>query len=273
MREKRRVDHSHSPSADHAERYPSEMPQTIIVVPCYNEAERLDADAFVRHVESRPEQTFLLVDDGSRDKTWEVLEALCARNPQQLTCMRLEANRGKAEAVRQGVLRAMRSEPTNVGYWDADLATPLEAIADFCSVLAEQSGVNIVMGSRVKLLGRRIDRKPARHYIGRVFATFASLVLHLPVYDTQCGAKLFRVGDVTRGLFDEPLCTSWIFDVELLGRYVQAVGRSGAEASIVEFPLHRWIDVPGSKVRMSDGLRAGSDLWKIWRRYTRHAPA
>lgn len=244
---------------------------TIIVVPCYNEAQRLNADAFVAHAQQAGGEKFLFVDDGSRDDTWDVLQKLCARLPEQLSCMRLAQNSGKAEAVRQGLLTALSQDPQIVGYWDADLATPLEAIADLSEILRTRPAVNIVMGSRVKLLGRAIDRKLARHYIGRVFATLASYVLRLPVYDTQCGAKLFRANETTRAIFASPFRTSWVFDVEMLGRYVQLVGPAQAEATIVECPLQAWVDVPGSKLRLHHGLKAAWDLLLIRRLYTGRA--
>lgn len=244
---------------------------TIIVVPCYNEAQRLDAEAFVAHAREAGDQYLLFVDDGSRDATWNVLQQMCARVPEKLSCLRLAQNAGKAEAVRQGLLAALAKNPAIVGYWDADLATPLEAIDELAHVLRERPEANIVMGSRVKLLGRRVERKLARHYIGRVFATLASFVLRLPVYDTQCGAKLFRASDATRTIFAMPFRTSWVFDVEILGRYVQLVGPAAAEATIVEYPLFAWIDVPGSKLRLHHGLRAAWDLLLIRRLYTSRA--
>jgi glycosyltransferase involved in cell wall biosynthesis len=244
---------------------------TIIVVPCYNEAQRLNADAFFEHAQRAGDEHFLFVDDGSVDNTWAALQALCARLPDKLSCLRLAQNCGKAEAVRQGLLAAYARSPEIVGYWDADLATPLAAIEDLRCIFRARPEANIVMGSRVKLLGRAIERKLARHYIGRVFATLASFVLRLPVYDTQCGAKLFRATDATRTIFATPFRTSWVFDVEMLGRYVQLVGPAEAEATIVECPLQAWVDVPGSKLRLHHGLRAGWDLLLIRRLYTGRA--
>jgi hypothetical protein len=106
-----------------------------------------------------------------------------------------------------------------------------------------------------------------RHYLGRVFATFASLVLRLAVYDTQCGAKLFRVNPTVSNLFQQPFRSRWIFDVELLARFVQSVGPQRAEAAIFEYPLEQWRDVPGSKLRPKHFAKAAWDLFMIRSNY------
>ena len=147
----------------------------VIVVPCYNEAARLDVDAFTAFARHDSTCRFVFVDDGSRDATAEVLSRLCETAPDRFRMMAMGKNCGKAEAVRQGVLSAMDRSARFVGYWDADLATPLDAIASLRQVLEERPEVRIVLGSRVRLLGRRIERRAARHYMGRLFATAASL--------------------------------------------------------------------------------------------------
>ena len=111
--------------------------------------------------------------------------------------------------------------PTLVGFFDADLATPLGAIDDFLAVLRDRPEVEFVLGSRVMLMGRDIRRKATRHYFGRVFATAVSHALDLPVYDTQCGAKILRANAATATLFDPPFRSPWIFDVELIARYLR----------------------------------------------------
>jgi hypothetical protein len=124
-----------------------------------------------------------------------------------------------------------------------------------------------VLGSRVRLLGHDIDRRVARHYLGRVFATAASVTLRLPVYDTQCGAKLFRVSETVEALFAEPFCTGWVFDVEILARLVRDVGHEAAARRVCELPLERWQDVAGSRVKPIDFARAIGELHRIHRRY------
>ena len=162
----------------------------------------------------------MFVDDGSTDDTPLVLERLRQRHPRQVCTLRLSTNVGKAEAVRRGMRVALRRQPAMVGYWDADLATPLDAIPRFVDVLQARPELDLVMGSRVALLGRDIRRSTLRHFTGRVFATAASLVLRLPVYDTQCGAKLFRVTPRFQELISQPFRARWIFDVEILARMV-----------------------------------------------------
>ncbi len=241
----------------------------VLVVPCYNEAERLDVAAFRDHGAGPKRLAFCFVNDGSSDRTLEVLHGLVRGMPGRAVVLDLPRNSGKAEAVRQGIVAALGWGAPSVGFWDADLAAPLEELPRFCAVLAERPQVEIVIGSRVRLLGRRIERSALRHYLGRVFATGASLTLGLPVYDTQCGAKLLRATPLARELFATPFLTRWVFDVELLARYARLTrGLAPPTADrIYELPLARWTDVAGSKVRPWDFLRSGLELLRIWRAY------
>ncbi|HMC12501.1 MAG TPA: glycosyltransferase, partial [Pirellulaceae bacterium] len=237
------------------------MAECIVVIPCFNEAHRLDLRAFVEHA-VRGDAALLFVNDGSSDGTGDVLDDLCAVSPANVAVLHLPHNCGKAEAVRRGVLQAFEQSPAYIGYWDADLATPLDAIGEFREYLAANPRVEMLLGARVRLLGSTIERRISRHCAGRVFATAASWVLQLPVYDTQCGAKLFRATDRTRLLFAEPFRSRWIFDVELLARFVLAATAAGQspEELIHELPLRQWRDVAGSKVRPSDFVRAAIQL-------------
>lgn len=235
-----------------------------IVVPCYNEAARLDVTAFARSLEERPDTSFVFVNDGSTDDTSSVLHAFSSENPTRVLVLDLGENEGKAEAVRQGMLAAFSSDAELAGYWDADLATPLDAIGAFAATLDSEPGVDVVLGARVAMLGHHIERKATRHYAGRVFATLASMTLGLSVYDTQCGAKLFRCNDATRAVFADPFGSRWVFDVELLARYL----RDGGDPSgIREQALARWTDIPGSKVKPTDFIGGVVELARIKRRY------
>lgn len=238
--------------------------KTLIVVPCYNEAQRLKGDEFASFVESHDDVEFLFANDGSKDNTLEVLEGLCGRD-RRLHYVDLQPNSGKAEAVRKGMLYAAKEwQPDYIGFWDADLATPLEEIPHF--VDWADKGYEMVTGLRLMRLGAKVRRKTSRHYLGRCFATCASLLLDLPVYDTQCGAKLFR-RDIVEQLLVESFTTRWLFDVEILARYRQAFGKEQAVERIYEFPLYQWEDVAGSRLKKSDFIKAPRELMQIKRRY------
>jgi len=245
--------------------------RTVVVVPCYNESGRFSAQTFIDFSVAHRDIGFLLVDDGSTDRTRGLLESLQKSDPSSFSVLSLERNAGKGEAVRQGLLRAFLFEPAFVGYWDADLATPLNELPEFISILSEDSSVFLVMGSRVQRLGSRISRSLWRHCIGRIFASLASSALRLSVYDTQCGAKLMRVDQVLRDSLLVPFNGRWIFDVELIQRLLQkrrhcSFSRLAIsnDLGIVEVPLVRWVDVPGSKVRATDGLNAFLGLVRLW---------
>jgi glycosyltransferase involved in cell wall biosynthesis len=248
--------------------YSTNVARVVLVVPCYNEEARLDVKAFASFALEGHFVDFRFVDDGSTDGTARVLESIAAQRG-GVAVQRLDRNRGKAEAVRQGFVEALRASPDYVGYWDADLAAPLSELAEFVSLMEARRDLDVVLGSRVKLLGRTIERLAWRHYSGRVSATLVSLSLELPVYDTQCGHKLFRATPLLREVFAEPFLTKWVFDVEILARLLtmDPAGREHAARSIYELPLRQWVDVQGSKVRPTDFARSLGDLWTIRRAY------
>ena len=244
-----------------------------IVIPCYNEATRLKVSQFKEYSDADRSHLFVFVNDGSSDATLTVIQDLHRDHPQRCAFIDLPRNFGKAEAVRRGVLSAFDANPDFVGYWDADLATPLEAIPEFCDLLESRPEIDMVFGARVRLLGRAIERRPLRHYLGRVFATAASLTLGLPIYDTQCGAKLFRVCPLIRSLFQQPFMTRWLFDVEIIARLIEACRRNNLRPPkdrIYEFPLQTWHDVAGSKVKPVDFFSSFFDLARIYWKYLRY---
>ena len=118
--------------------------------------------------------------------------------------------------------RGSRGRPALVGFFDADLSTPLGAVDDFLAVFRDAAGRRVrPRVSRDADGPRRQTARPRGHYLGRVFATAVSHALDLPVYDTQCGAKMLRVTPDTATLFAAPFRSPWIFDVELIARYLR----------------------------------------------------
>jgi len=243
-------------------------PDLALIVPCYNEAGRLNPPAFQDFVSSHPSAWLLFVDDGSADATFEILDRLQKSAPDSIAVMRLASRQGKAEAVRLGILEGIRRQAALVGFWDADLSTPLDAVDDFLALACKRPEMEVILGSRVMLMGRDIRRLAWRHYLGRVFATAVSLTLDLPVYDTQCGAKMFRVNDTIAAVFAIPFRSGWIFDVELLARYLDLpVGGDGPprRSRIYELAVPVWHHRPGSRLRWTDVVRSVFDLAAIWR--------
>lgn len=236
-----------------------------IVVPCFNEEGRLDTSTFVALLDEDPGLSLIFVDDGSTDATSVIHARLVDARPSRIQAISLPENRGKGEAVRQGLLQALHGSAGIVGYVDADLATPASEIRRLCSILRGKEGCDVLLASRIRLMGRSIDRRPSRHYLGRAFATAASWVLRLPIYDTQCGAKLFRRTPSLARALEEPFLSRWIFDVELLGRLLAGAPETDPlqPERIHEEPLQCWADRKGSKLGPSQMAIAIADLGRV----------
>ncbi|TMA23794.1 MAG: glycosyltransferase [Deltaproteobacteria bacterium] len=235
------------------------MAHSTVVIPCFNEARRLPAER-IQALGHHPSVDLVLVDDGSTDGTSLALERICRALPLgKARLLVLERNCGKAEAVRRGLLAALEMGSDFVAYLDADLATPGEEMLRILGVL-ESGSVHAALGSRVAVLGTHIERSATRHYLGRFFATVASLILHLPVYDTQCGAKAFRAGPALAAALSTPFHARWAFDVELIGRLL-AAGLTAED--FIEVPLRRWVDVAGSRLRPLQFPLLGWELFRI----------
>jgi dolichyl-phosphate beta-glucosyltransferase len=232
---------------------------STIVIPCFNEARRLPAEQ-VHALAQVPGIRLLLVDDGSTDGTPLLLERLCRAMPGKARTLLLDRNQGKAEAVRHGLLEALEAGSDYVAYLDADFATPGAEMVRLLDLLRE-GRAQVAMGARVALLGAHIERKASRHYLGRFFATFASLILKLPVYDTQCGAKAFRASPALARALEEPFHARWAFDVELIGRLL-ASGLTSRD--FIEVPLRRWADIEGSRLRPAHFPLLGWELLRIF---------
>jgi glycosyltransferase involved in cell wall biosynthesis len=239
--------------------------RTAVVVPCFNEAHRLDPRGFLEFASQAIELWF--VDDGSTDNTASVVDSLCAQlgaNGIAARVVKLEHNVGKGEAIRLGLLKALEAGASTIGYFDADLATPPTELGRLVDALADRCA-DVVLGARIVMLGTAVKRGSVRHYLGRVFATAASLVLQMPVYDTQCGAKVFRQTAALECALRKPFSGRWAFDVELLGRlHIGTTSVPGVPMSrFLEVPLNEWRDVSGSTLRGLDFPLLGLELLRI----------
>lgn len=241
------------------------MEKICVIIPCYNEASRIRLDVFRDFLREQDYIDFCFVNDGSRDNTSEVLRYAVERCPERFLLVDNPDNRGKAEAVRSGMLHvASLGRYDLIGFLDADLATPLEDIHLLVEVMRRQPSVMMTMGARLKRLGANVQRKAYRHYMGRVFATVVSLLFRMPVYDSQCGAKLFRVSLVPK-VFRAPFSSRWLFDVEILLRVRRLY--PDYERLVCEVPLRTWIEQGDSRIRFSHLLKMPYELFQIYCRY------
>ena len=223
-----------------------------IVVPAFDEERRIAGSlervgAFLRGFD--PAGELLCVDDGSRDRTVELVEAYAARAPVAVRLLRHERNLGKGASVRAGMLAA---RGRFVLFTDADLSAPIEEAPLLLEPL-RGGRLDVALGSRA-LDRSRIARPQAlpRDWLGRLFNQAIRRLTGLAIADTQCGFKAFRTAPV-RPLVAALRTSGFGFDVELLG-LCQAAGLRLGEISVA------WSHVDGSKVRvLRDGLRMLAD--------------
>lgn len=205
-----------------------------------------------------------MVDDGSLDRTADVVESYAREHPGVVLIR--NAHAGKGVAVRTGVLAANGSL---VFLCDADLSMPIEELGKFMPLM--QGGWDIAIGSREAAGARRVGEPAYRHVMGRVFNAVVRLFTLLPFQDTQCGFKCLRT-EVARDLFDRvmlyreqvtalkgPMVTG--FDVEILFLALK-LGYRVAEIGVA------WHYAPGSKVNpVRDTYRMVRDVWQVRRNY------
>lgn len=237
------------------------MQKNCIVIPCYNEAGRLNLSAFIDFIENNKTMfDILFVNDGSTDETLTALNKIKNQFSENVFVITQQQNQGKAAAVREGMLYCNKLNYTYVGYWDADLSTPLSEAIRFVSCF--NNSTEIIMGSRLKRLGATINRSVKRHIFGRIFSTVTSIILDLPVYDSQCGAKFFS-SEIVESLFGKKFITKWLFDVEILARYKLLVGKSALLKNVIEIPVLEWKEVSGSKLNLIALIKVPFELLKI----------
>ncbi len=239
------------------------MYSLCIIIPCYNEAQRFDKECFENYYRNSGIH-FYFVNDGSSDSTLQMLESI-RENKERVRIVNLEKNVGKAEAVRLGILKAYKTGQFEyIGFWDADFATPLSEIDKMIAII--QPGFQIIAGSRIKRLGAQIERSTFRHYFGRIFSTIVTKLFHLPIYDTQCGAKLFHRSSIDP-LFDKSFHDKWMFDLELFIRYKNNRGIRSLVSDCYEYPLSSWKEVGGSKLKTTDFFKVPFQIVRLFLHY------
>ena len=245
--------------------YTTKLPDLAVVIPCYNEENRLQTELYTQIAKKHPNITLCFINDGSTDATLHLLQDLSKEVP-NIEFLDVQPNKGKAEAVRCGFLYVAANIPSKcIAFYDADMATPFEDLVNMSELLL-QKDYFMVTGCRFKRMGGNISRKYFRFLLGRIFATCAASVLRLPVYDTQCGAKVLKTSIVST-IFGEKFVSKWLFDIELFARIIIYFGFAPATAKIIEYPLSSWTEVGDSKLRLKDILRQPYALLKINNHY------
>lgn len=233
-----------------------------VVIPCYNEEERLSSKEFKDFAHKNLGYHLCFVNDGSTDNTLGVLEELRLGNEENISIYDCAQNGGKAEAVRQGMLHLEKDTQFDyIGFLDADLSTDFRDFDDLVQTL-ESSEYKIVSGSRMSRMGADITKESARKIISLTINLIIRNILKMPFNDTQCGAKILE-RDIVKMLFTKPFITKWLFDVELFMRMRKYYGKQEVQKYICEQPLKRWIHADGSKLSMKDSVKIVGQLAKI----------
>jgi glycosyltransferase involved in cell wall biosynthesis len=241
-----------------AEKQVQQSPFLSIVVPAYNEEARIGA-CIDRMRQALPDLVpsweILVADDGSRDRSREIVAERAAGDP-RIRLLELP-HRGKGEAVRRGLLEA-RGEWRYIA--DADLATPPDNLPRFLAHIKDPETA-LVIGSREAPGSTRLDEPWIRHWIGRFFNWFVRLLVVPGISDTQCGFKLFSARAV------EAICPylaiqGFAFDVEMLA-LARRAGLSIREVGVT------WDGNQESRVAFGGGAAAFADVlrvrWRLWR--------
>lgn len=233
-----------------------------VVIPCYNEEERLLSKEFTDYIDKNSGYHLCFVNDGSKDRTLKVLKELQNGREDFITVYNCDKNGGKAEAVRLGMLHMAKKEDLDyIGFLDADLSTDLADFDDLVKTI-ETSDFKIVSGSRINRMGANITKGSARKIISLTINFIIRKILKMDFKDTQCGAKIFHK-DVINVSFSEKFVTQWIFDVEIFKRMSLYYGLKNAKVMLCEQPLKRWIHADGSKLSMKDSIKIVGQLGQI----------
>lgn len=241
---------------------PTFMFSLAIIIPCYNEADRLEIKAFESFLRYHPQILLIFVNDGSIDNTEEVLVSIQLNAPQNTVLLANQRNAGKGESIRKGMFYCIEKNIPFIGYTDADLSAPLSEIKRLYEINVTENA-DLVIGSRIKKSDTTIIRSGFRHFIGRIIATIIDNKFRLGCYDTQCGAKVFKL-DSLKDLIQAPFLTKWFFDVELLLRYRKVLDRF----DVLEVPLSKWINKPGSKMNISKSGLVLKELYYLLTKYS-----
>ncbi|HZQ67814.1 MAG TPA: dolichyl-phosphate beta-glucosyltransferase [Terriglobales bacterium] len=232
----------------------AQLPQYSIVIPAYNEGERIGStlDRILNYSDDRGWKVeVLVVNDGSRDNTVEIVRECAKNNP----CLRLienPGNRGKGFSVRNGMLNARGKI---LLFTDADLSSPIQEADKLFSAIRD--GADIAIGSRWMNVQLQRRRQPLhRQLFGRAFNLMLRLALGLRFKDTQCGFKAFTAS-AAKAIFPLQHIERWGFDPEIL--YLAR----RFHFKVAEVPV-LWSHREGTQIHpLRDGIRMVGEVMRV----------
>jgi len=240
------------------------MSRICIVIPCYNEHNRILGDDFLTFLNNHNNFSFVFVDDGSTDETYSVLEKLSAQH-ERISSYQLNKNKGKASAVRLGIEKMIQENFSHYGFIDADLAIPLDELERlYTEIKAEKIG--FVYASKNAKLNTELEMKFKRFLVGRILAKMVRWSLKIEVYDTQCGCKIMtkEIAEIT---FKDKFISSWLFDIEIFWRLINAFGVDYIAENTREIPLQKLLNRGSSKVNVFDLIKLPMEFYRIHQFY------
>lgn len=238
--------------------------ENAIVVPCFNEANRLNLSTFNEFLNQRDDYSICFVNDGSSDNTLEILQQFQKGKEGRVFVYDAPKNNGKAEAIRSGVNYMLQNtNAAKIGFMDADLATGFEDYENLANSLNDDLDIDgMVIGSRTRTSTANIQRTPFRSASSNVFNKLIQWIIGLKINDTQCGAKVFT-RNTANTLFQNAFITKWLFDIELLMRMRNKYGKQSMIKKFKEIHLSKWTEVEGSKITLKDAVQFPIQLIKI----------
>ena len=240
--------------------------KTIIIIPCFNEEKRLDSNQFTKYLTYNKHIHFIFINDGSSDNTGSLINKLKNEFPKYITVLNNDTNKGKAESIRIGILNGIKYNPNYIGFLDADLSSPIQEIDNLLKIINNNSLKEFVYSSRIQLINNIVKKNYFRYLFGRIFATVVSILFKLPIYDTQCGSKIFSI-NICKLIFKEKFISNWLIDVEIFARLINIYGLEHTIQISYESPVTIWIERGESKIKSSYFLKAPFELLRIYNYY------
>jgi dolichyl-phosphate beta-glucosyltransferase len=212
-----------------------------LIIPCYKESSRFPLFLqSICHLTTRYPLEIIVVDDGSPSSDFELLKNKISNQlTENIRLLHYDKNKGKGAAIQYGI---DNSAGEYIGFVDADGAIPSNEVENFIQYILKNPDEDMIISSRIRILGKTVNRSLKRHLSGRVFITILNLFFSVPVYDSQSGLKIFK-REKFNLIKDKISDFRWLWDTQVLILFYKS------KFKMKEIPID-WSDVPGSKVNL-----------------------